>query len=284
MKKVIASCFIVGMFAGAAIAGQPAATGVNGSAHDMNVIAGASADSMDRVCVFCHTPHFAAVSDLGDNLPLWNRDLTTAPTYTPYTWATPLNAGDGAANDFTIVGNQAAMGPSRLCLSCHDGTIAPDQHNGSITNVYGNGAQAGTLTISARANIGTDLSDDHPIGFDYVSLRAYREAHSNYAGNPTGSKEIADVTDTFAESVTPSAVGGTFNTVTRYPVGSRTIGDVLYQGTYMTCASCHEVHNKENVVQDFFTGVNGSNVAAQPNFFLYAKETDSLICLSCHIK
>ena len=77
--------------------------------------------------------------------------------------------------------------------------------------------------------------------------------------------------------MTASQVAGVYDSVSR-TLGGRTIGDVLYQGDIMTCATCHEVHNKENVVQD--VGTDGS----QPNYLLYAKETDSLICLSCHLK
>jgi hypothetical protein len=61
--------------------------------------------------------------------------------------------------------------------------------------------------------------------------------------------------------------------------GSRTIKSTLYNGSIMTCATCHEVHNKENAAQDAAT--DGS---ATPNYFLYAKESNSLICLSCHVK
>ena len=68
----------------------------------------------------------------------------------------------------------------------------------------------------------------------------------------------------------------------------------------MTCATCHEVHNKENATQDDYKsgpkatglvagtlGPNGEAVQVTqdaPNYFLYAKQTESLICLSCHIK
>jgi cytochrome c553 len=301
MKKVLASALLVGCFAGAAYAGLPAGTGVNGSLHDMNFYinthqAGpAYSDAMGRVCVYCHTPHAAVKPSDASFYPLWNHAGTDAAvSYTPYTWATPLNAGDGGTNDFTIVGNQAIMGPSRLCLSCHDGTIAVDQHNGSM---YGNKAETGSFafsgavdTTNGRAKIGTDLSDDHPIGFDYNAIQAYRDAHSGYAGNGSVGKEIALSTSTFATSVTPqadlAANQGKYNTVARAAAGSRRIVDVLYQGQYMTCATCHEVHNKDNAIQDNFIATPGANqdTAKAPNYFLYAKEKDSLICLSCHVK
>jgi len=302
MKKVLASALLVGCFAGAAYAGLPAGTGVNGSLHDMNFYinthqGGAQySDAMGRVCVYCHTPHNAIKAIDSSEYPLWNHaGVDAATAYTPYTWATPLNAGDGAGNDFTIVGNQAIIGPSRLCLSCHDGTIAVDQHNGTM---YGNAAQTGTFTLNGavttangRALIGTDLSDDHPIGFDYNAIRTYREAHSGYNASAVVGKEIAISTSTFATAITPTADlaanQGVYNAVTRQASGGRTIADVLYQGTYMTCASCHEVHNKDNVAQDNFISTASGPVvdtAKAPNYFLYAKEKESLICLSCHVK
>jgi hypothetical protein len=254
----------------------------------MNTYVNGNADSMARVCVFCHTPHNAAVTGFdSSNYPLWNHDVSVNTQYTPYTWATPLNAGDGsgnAATDFTIVGNQAIIGPSRLCLSCHDGLIAVDEHNGSVTNAFGNGAQAGTHgPISARANIGTDLSNDHPIGFDYNAIYTVRQAASRGGANSDGDKEIVKSDKGFAQTVTKSTAELTYNPVTRDNTGMK-IKDVLYQGTYMTCATCHEVHNKNNVQQELFTGVNGSDVTKRPNFFLYAQEKDSAICLSCHVK
>ncbi|MEW6324905.1 MAG: hypothetical protein AB1515_05915, partial [Nitrospirota bacterium] len=80
-----------------------------------------------EICVFCHTPHGAAVETLSLGAPLWNRRLSTA-SYQLYdnTWSfsfeAPLNAG-------------APTGFSRLCLSCHDGTIAL----GSVINAPGSG-------------------------------------------------------------------------------------------------------------------------------------------------
>ena len=56
------------------------------------------------------------------------------------------------------------------------------------------------------------------------------------------------------------------------PNGTK-ISDNLVNGN-MTCATCHEVHNKDNVA-------DANNTY---NYFLYAPESGSQICLSCHIK
>ena len=69
-----------------------------------------TATSESQICVFCHTPHQATAIP---NSPLWNRQVSGA-TYTPYT-SNSIDANDIAATP---------GGSSKLCLSCHDGTIA----------------------------------------------------------------------------------------------------------------------------------------------------------------
>jgi predicted CXXCH cytochrome family protein len=94
------------------------------------------------MCRFCHTPHRA-----GQTTALWNRDLPNA-MYDIYQ-STTLEALPGQPT-----------GTSRLCLSCHDGTLA-------LGNVLHTGSEAvaplGPLT--GRVLLDTDLSDDHPISF-----------------------------------------------------------------------------------------------------------------------
>ncbi|MGE3108983.1 MAG: cytochrome c3 family protein [Phycisphaerales bacterium] len=90
-----------------------------------------------EICKPCHTPHFANVA-AGR---LWNHTLTTA-TYS-------MHEGSGTAE--TNMDRK-----SRLCLSCHDGTVALDSFGG----------QEGVNFAPARVNLGTDLVNDHPIGSD----------------------------------------------------------------------------------------------------------------------
>jgi predicted CXXCH cytochrome family protein len=104
------------------------------------------ATSMTEICVFCHTPHNANPA-----IPLWNQTMSGAVNYQPYTSST-LTATVGAPT-----------GSSKLCLSCHDGTVAIGNtiNNGKIA-MQGLSAQ-GTLT--GNSNLGTDLRNDHPISF-----------------------------------------------------------------------------------------------------------------------
>ena len=137
MKSLVT---VVGVLACAGVASAQAdllpfrGRGIVGSDHNFT----GTSWSGGEICKPCHTPHNAI-----DSLPrLWNHELTTA-TYT-------MHAGSGTADtDFDTV--------SRLCLSCHDGTVALDNFGGNT---------AGTNFIPNRSGLGTNLTNDHPIGSD----------------------------------------------------------------------------------------------------------------------
>ena len=131
-----------------------------------------TATSETQICVFCHTPHGASNTP---GTPLWNRTLSTE-TYTTYS---------SASLDAETIAGQLAQpaGSSKLCLSCHDGTLAISQVNvraGEINAtipISGAGPGdtmppgAGTQTGFTR-NLGTDLTNDHPISLTYDSTLA----------------------------------------------------------------------------------------------------------------
>jgi len=122
--------------------------------------------SEDQVCIFCHTPHGAR-----DVAPLWNRRDSTA-TYIPYDSPT-LRASPGQPT-----------GASKLCLSCHDGTIAL----GDLVSADSAIPMTGDGFMPAGGGlIGTDLRNDHPISF------SYDEAQSESGGElvPAGSLDPA---------------------------------------------------------------------------------------------
>lgn len=108
-----------------------------------------------EICIFCHTPHNSSAQ-----APLWNRNNSTA-TYILYNQSvsSTLNASPGQPN-----------GASVLCLSCHDGTIALGSVLSKTTDIF-NGA-GGKMPASSNSNLGTNLSDDHPISFLYNSSLA----------------------------------------------------------------------------------------------------------------
>jgi predicted CXXCH cytochrome family protein len=101
-----------------------------------------------RICVFCHTPHNGTPAS-----PLWNKALEPQ-VYSVYASPT-LRSGP--------IGQPT--GPTKLCLSCHDGTIAM----GAVVNPAGGISMAGSgrLAAGSLADFGLDLSGHHPVAFPY---------------------------------------------------------------------------------------------------------------------
>ena len=104
----------------------------------------AAAGGTTQICVFCHTPHGATSLAYA---PLWNKVLTTVALYALYTsdYLGPIASGG--------LGYPAAVQPkekSRLCLSCHDGTVAL----GSVYNLPGSGTGAGTIPMTGVSAVG----------------------------------------------------------------------------------------------------------------------------------
>ena len=249
MKKLVTAAALVAMGATAAFA-APAfnapATGVVNSVHNINTLPGATVDAQARVCAFCHTPHHALIDPTGDEQPLWSHQYTGyINNWTPY---------HSPTLDANIT--DPLMGPSRLCMSCHDGVVAADQHYGIAGTKVGlggdgfGGRDIGLADASGNAN----FSNDHPIGFDYTLVAGKAPA--------TGSDKGIF-----------GAAGRTFKGNTNNP--TITVADTLYKGQFMTCATCHDVHNKDNA----------TNIAASTrNYFVYAPQDGSQLCLTCHDK
>ncbi len=199
-------------FAFTSFAGIDPGTGIVNSKHDMRAYAtlnGGSADQFGRVCAYCHTPHHAIEDINADYMPLWSRSVT-AETFIEY--------GSGTI-DGSVVDDPVA-GPSRLCMGCHDGAVAIDAYYG----------QPGTATmvegdafLEIGVGLGGDLTNDHPIGFDYPTVAGL-------------DNEINDDTATFA--------------------GGVQVADVLFDdglgNNIMTCSTCHDVHNSSGVVDGWF--------------------------------
>lgn len=131
------------------VSAQTASDIVN-TKHNLSVTGAGTtrASSETRICIFCHTPHNASPSS-----PLWNKDLEPQ-VYSVYTSPT-LRAGP----------LPQPSGPTKLCLSCHDGTIAM----GAVIDPYGGIAMSGgnTLPPGSLSNFGLDLSGHHPVSFPY---------------------------------------------------------------------------------------------------------------------
>jgi len=172
------------------------------SAHDFSP----QGWSGGEICVACHTPHNANTSVA--DAPLWNHALTSA-VFTVYSSST-LNAGTPGQPDAS----------SRLCLSCHDGTVAVDSFGGNTGTTF--------VTGPAAVGAGGSLADDHPISITYNAALATADPG---LFNP--------------DSVTVTIGAGGTRTRTG------TITEVMLIGSQVQCASCHDVHNTFTVPGTF---------------------------------
>lgn len=222
------------------------------------------ANSETQVCVFCHTPHAAEnipKSGTTPGAPLWNRKLSSA-TYTPYT-STSIEASAAELS-------ASPGGSSKLCLSCHDGTMAIDKVN--VLNGAANATiamnvatpvnmPAGSgVTTGFTRNLGADLTNDHPISFTY-------------------NKALATADGELREPAIENTVGGV--------VMNRAIGKAKpvlpLENNQMQCATCHDPHLNDTLDSKAkFLRVNRLQ-ASQPIGSTFSQAND-IICLACHDK
>jgi Zn-finger protein len=221
--------------------------GLVASKHNMLSYTETFKDTQGRVCAYCHTPHHAlsdnTTEGYADYLPLWSHKITSQTNFKAY--FTPTVGVDT---------NRALAGVTILCMSCHDGVVAVDEHYNNPGNSVkladdGFGGTAVGLANNADAPGAANFGNDHPIGF------SYDEALLKHPG------DLRAKTTVWAGSGANTHV--------------RTIGDGLTGGDFFTCASCHDVHNKDNVA---------NSVNANVNYFLYADQKDSAFCVTCHVK
>lgn len=168
-----------------------AESGVAATKHNLSASGAGSvrAVSEQNVCIFCHIPHNYNPRESG-----WNRSAAGG-YYTPYTSSTAVSF-PGQPN-----------GTSILCLSCHDGTIALGD---VISEEVPIPMLGGVTTMPPGPSVlGTDLSDDHPISFDYTWALASRRR----------------------DLVQPNELTGTVK---------------LDMRGRMQCTSCHDPHDDKN--------------------------------------
>jgi predicted CXXCH cytochrome family protein len=233
-------------------------TGVASSPHNMNLYlplatSGANTgDNQHQVCKFCHTPHNALSTGQDGYSPQWNHTQTTQ-NFLPYNgilqsdyMVDPSYISQSTSLDAVINPLDMMDGPSRLCMSCHDGTTAIDSYSGKMGS-YTPTSQSVVLApvdVNGAGDNGGNLMDDHPIGFSYGQVAAL---------DPNIHQPNASIT--------------------WIPAGDRkctTVSELLYKGDKLTCASCHDVHN------------TASKTAAAP--LLRVKMDGSKLCLTCHDK
>lgn len=170
---------------------------ITSSHHDFK----GAAWSEGEICRVCHTPHNASLSV--SNSPLWNHQTTVA-AFDVYTSSTMQG----------VTGQPT--GKTKLCLSCHDGTVAIENHGG-----YTGGTRYATF-----GNVTTNLKNDHPVYFIYNTQLAQVDG------------ELYD------PSTTPSGLGGTIedDLLDDGILGCTSCHDVHVSRNTRGCIGCHSLH------------------------------------------
>jgi len=207
-------------------------TGVGGfNQYDYGTNTG-SGQGSGQVCQPCHTPHNITDPRTATEKPLWSHTMSSVASYTTYTNTPTLQSVPGQPS-----------GKSKLCLSCHDGTVALDNFMGMDYIPAGTATMANTF---GDHNLGTDLSDDHPISMTYNTALYTAELIPGGGGDSRlfdPSTKLSGITAT-----------GTIQT------------DMLDATDQVQCTSCHNPHD----------GTYGR--------YLKKSNTGSALCLTCHNK
>jgi hypothetical protein len=278
----------------AALNSEHAASAIANTKHNLSTLAPAGQNRVtvgtDEICVFCHTPHGG---DTTAPAPLWNKNLSGVGSGGYTTYATlgsstidGLFASDG-------VGGGSVGSVSMACLSCHDGTQAMD----NIINAPGSGGYNVTGggptglnytwdTVTGRvnatgnlinangfiANLGTDLSNDHPIGIQYCG-------GGPNTGAPAGACVDKDFNAPQSRQIGATRVWWVDTTGGTAAVREKS-DMILYTrnfsgtvGPSVECGSCHDPHAE-----------TGSGTPAAGQTFLRISNAGSAVCLSCHVK
>ena len=240
-----------------------------------------------EICVYCHTPHGASTAV---DLPLWNRTINTS-SYTTYdtlgTSSLTSNVSQPGINSLACLScHDGTLGvdsiinmPGSGGYSAAQQTVQSDAFLNQWTNSSGpdatvhlglNGVDeaagclachssdagivgAGATDFKAFA-IGTDLTNDHPVGIDLPASGPGTDFNV-----PTGIRADILWFDGDGDSRPDK------DEIRFYDTGS---------GPRVECASCHDPH-----------GVSASGFGGTINVsFLRVSNQGSSVCLTCHVK
>lgn len=204
MKKI----YIIAVLVVFSATSVMAASVVN-SRHDMVASGFATgAGGSTEVCIFCHTPHGAQTAFT--QVPLWN-NTASASLVLADIYSSSMVINGISTQNFTVSEAQINATDARLCLACHDGGV------GEPINQPNSGDMVISTTTLMDANtlLGTNLSNDHPIGMD--------------------------LTDN------PQLIDPYIRTIAQIKTGFGEKNPFFGVNNNMWCSSCHDVHDGVNI-------------------------------------
>ena len=211
-------------------------------------------------CLYCHAPHSSLSGP-----PLWNQTLSTQ-TYNNYTSSTYHQT-----SATPMVGSS-----SKLCLSCHDGTVAPGQ-----TVAFGKMLVSGTMASAAR--FGSDLRGSHPTDMKTPLVESPELAPQLFGASPTTKDPSVKLVKNTVECTTchePHAQGKD-HIVPMFLVRDNVRGQL--------CLSCHDpsrvVDGQVNYLANWAVSVHATatnQTSNQPYVGGYGTVADNA-CEGCHM-
>lgn len=230
-KKILRAllCCCILPFCTAATAGV--GQGIRGSIHDFSA---RTWNNTQEICRVCHAPHDKQ-NKLYEAGLLWNRKLSVA-TYTPYSSGSLGGETPGQP-----------QGRSKMCLGCHDGTVALNAFDGYGGDSDGMGLLPNRYKIGS-ALTGRSLYGTHPISMQYTG--------NPKVGKPGGLRDPTQINWTYSDNMQVS----------------RTLDNGMVQ-----CPTCHDVHDR--------VAVPGTPLLRAPlQRGQSGAITASALCLTCHDK
>ncbi|MBI2413836.1 MAG: hypothetical protein HYV24_11585 [Deltaproteobacteria bacterium] len=283
------------------IPGQ-AASGIGSSRHNLGYLPGRAGNNYNsaksnftcngcgtgtsEICVFCHTPHH---TNTANNLkPMWNRGTSAPTSFTAY----------GTTIGGTTVVNTDIGSTTLACLSCHDGVTTFD----NIVNAPGKGGvTAGgsdrgyvfsdytgivsDFMVSARVNIGLDLTNDHPVSVVY---NAGAVAGLRSVNTTISAIDLTSDLNTSATTYDNGNLTKNYWAVKGFISDTATIADLL-RNNRVECSSCHDPHfnNKSWNEIDPTYALGSADLEFESNGLFIRRvggNTGSGVCRTCHEK
>jgi len=214
-------------------------------------------------CYYCHAPH----SGIGGTTPLWNQKLSNQ-NYTAYSSTTSPETGQA---------QPSAGSPSLLCLSCHDGSVAPGQ-----TQAYGSIAMSGSMKSSDI--LGANLQGSHPTSM-VMPLK----------DSPDLATSITTAHQTMDQSHAIKLVNGNVECTTCHDPHQQSIDTaspnflVRDSSNGQMCLACHDpnrmMNNQPNKLSQWATSAHAlatNGISISSTALGSYKNVGQNACISCH--
>ena len=293
MNHFVKTSVATAVVLGASLVTSSAFAGIANTKHNLGTLGTQTNQTTGtgEICIFCHTPHGG---DTSAPVPLWNKALTTS-TFSTYDQLGTSTLDAGVLNVGSV---------SLACLTCHDGTQAIDNilnapgsggftaDGGAATGLgwaWNTGASLdgnGAFNATAVVNLGTDLTNDHPISVQYGGGGITTLGGSTVDGDFFQPVKIAGVDRWYVENDKAAGQTAGFDKWD-FKLYTRDTSQEAFRNNetstangpepFVECGSCHDPHFETTT----FLRMDGVAASTDP---LTQSNRGSRVCLTCHNK